>query len=217
MTTVTISSDVAPTKKSSRASIWLHMKQGKRWFCMDIHRSVYCPDVDGKIRSPWNVYFDLMRWFWVLPCAPKELDARFSWHGSPPFVVLLSLHIYIMGYDAYQLGGKPHQLITQMNSITSRYHSKEQCTKPATYLQMQNVDPVKYDPKDQNQSPRRDTVMHTRATTLITCFCDQAITPRPGSNVSYCCWYTSGGVYPRHSARTPYLKWIESKSIKNPR
>jgi len=33
-------------------------------------------------------------------------------------------HAYIMGFDPYRLGGKPHRLITQLNSKTSEQHCK---------------------------------------------------------------------------------------------
>jgi len=39
------------------------MKQAKGLFRMDLHRSVYCLNGDGEIRSPWTVYFDPMRRF----------------------------------------------------------------------------------------------------------------------------------------------------------
>jgi len=55
-----------------------HMKRAKSLFFMDFHRLEYCLDVDGEIRSPWNACFKLMHWFQVLPCAPIEIDARFS-------------------------------------------------------------------------------------------------------------------------------------------
>lgn len=58
--------------------------------------------------------------------------------------------IYILEFHPYLLCVKPYQFITQLNSTPLKFRSKEQCTNPLTYLQMQNTYPVKYDPKCQN-------------------------------------------------------------------
>lgn len=51
--------------------------------------------------------------------------------------------VLFMEYDACRLGRKPafrvHKPITQLNSATSQHPSKEKCTKPTTYLQVQNI------------------------------------------------------------------------------
>lgn len=63
---------------------------------------------------------------------------------------------------------------------------------------------------------------YTPASTLIIWFCCNAIIPRPGLNVSCCCWFTSLGDVPKiqciHTIQgwQPQPKWIDSKSEKDP-
>lgn len=74
---------------------------------------------------------------------------------------MIHVDMYVTGLDPIRVGGKQHPQTSKLNSTSSQYHSKQLWTKAPTYVQTQSMDYVRCAPKHQNQSTRRDIVMHT--------------------------------------------------------
>lgn len=101
-----------------------------------------------------------------------------SYGWDVPFAYIL----YTLGYEHDPLGGKPTQVITQLNSITSQYESKEICASPTACVYMQSIHPPRRAPQD-----LLPLSCIARVTAVFTCFFGKI---QPGC----CCWYTSGGL-----------------------
>lgn len=115
----------------------------------------------------------------LVRCAPQNLE-------------FLSVNACVMGNNPYRLGGKANQLITLLNSATSRCHSEKKCTKPKTCMHTYCVDPVGYAPQYlQPKSMRghcRTSLSHHLYHVLLW---RKAITSPPGFNISSCSWLVS--------------------------
>lgn len=103
-----------------------------------------CKTVFSMRRGIWNAGAVLKSCI-----VPKPMDRECSTPErafSPKCESMIT--IYLMDNDPFQVGGKPHKLLTQLKSINLQYHPKEQCAKPPTCLHMQSICLVECDPKD---------------------------------------------------------------------
>lgn len=74
------------------------------------------------------------------------------------------------------------------------------------------------DPDFRFRSSRGGAVMHAWLIALLACFRGKVITPRAGSYVSFCCWYSSEGLCIQDTVREhgTQINWYDSIARKNP-